>query len=158
MIGSDKHSDWLQPSKSHYLKAPLICAVIILLVYPFESVVVPAWRLRVVDLEGNPCPDKQVNQGWKHYSLELGAGDYGEYKFTDGEGYIVFPERTVRASLIRRIFAPVIAHILTIAHGSTGISGYVFASGIKGAPWLSYKPGEPLPDTIIVERCRMDGG
>jgi hypothetical protein len=130
----------------------LTCLLITSL-YPFESTVVPAWRLRVVDEQGRACPDMQVNQGWKHYSLDLEAGTDGEYKFTDGNGYVEFPERTIQASLARRIVAPLIAHALTIAHGSTGISGYVFASGMKEGPWLNYKPGKALPDKILVERC-----
>jgi hypothetical protein len=121
--------------------------------YPFESIVVPAWRLRVVDEEGRACPDMLVNQGWKHYSLDLEAGDYGEHKFTDVNGYVDFSKRTIRASLIQRIIAPVIAHALTIAHGSTGKSGYVFATGMKEGAWLDYKPGKSLPDKILVDRC-----
>jgi hypothetical protein len=121
--------------------------------YPFESTVVPAWRLRVVDEDGRACPGTQVNQGWKHYSIDLEAGDNGEYKFTDSNGYVEFSRRTIRASLIRRIVAPVIAHALVIAHGGTGISGYVFTSGMKEGPWLNYKPGKALPDKILVDRC-----
>ena len=121
--------------------------------YPIESTVVPKWRLQVVDEQGRGCPGAQVNQGWKHYSLDLEAGDYGEYKSTDADGYVEFPERTIRAGLIRRLVAPMIAHALVIAHGSTGISGYVFASGMKEGPWLNYTPGQALPDKIHIDRC-----
>ena len=158
LFGPDKYSEWTKPPREHYLKVAVIFAAVVSLIYPFESTIVPAWRLRVVDVEGNPCSGMQVNQGYKHYSLDLGAGDYGEYKFTDEDGYVEFPGRTIRASMIWRVSAPVLAYLSVIFHGSTGISGYVFASGMKGGPWLTYKPSKPLPDRIIVERCyRSDG-
>jgi hypothetical protein len=136
-------------------KVILVVGILILIAsfYPIESTVVPAWRLQVVDERGKVCTGTQVNEGWKHYSLDLEAGDYGEHKFTDANGYVEFPKRTIKASLIRRIVAPMIAHALVIAHGSTGISGYVFASGMKEGPWLDYKPGQALRDRIFVDHC-----
>jgi len=80
-----------------------------------------------------------------------------EDRFTDMNGYVEFPERTVRASLLRRVVVPVIAHILVIAHGSVGADGSVSATGIKDVAWLSYKPGKPLPDRMRVEKC-ISGG
>jgi hypothetical protein len=141
-----------------YLMIRLISGVIILLIYPFQSTVVPAWQLKVVDLTGSACSAMQVNEGWGHYSLELQPTTGGEYLFTDQSGYVSFPERRTRASLIRRMVMPVITRIMVIAHGSTGIHAYVFASGMKNGTSLNYEPGKPMPDKIVVERCYSDGG
>ena len=131
----------------------LVAAVGLLSLYPFETTVVPEWRVRVVDERGTPCPKMQVNQGWQDYSLDLSGGDNGERKFTNSDGYVTFQRQGIRASLARRIVNSAIAHVLVIAHGSVGISGYVFASGMKNGPWLNYTPGKPPPDTIIVDQC-----
>jgi hypothetical protein len=141
-----------------YLRIGLISGVIILLIYPFQSTVVPVWHLKVVDLTGSACSVMQVNEGWGHYSLELRPTTGGEYLFTDQSGHVSFPERRTRASLLRRMVMPVITRIMVIAHGSTGIHAYVFASGMKTGTSLNYEPGEPMPDKIVVERCYSDGG
>ncbi|MBA2737358.1 MAG: hypothetical protein H0U50_11305 [Pyrinomonadaceae bacterium] len=140
----------------------IICIVILIcipvLFIPFTTTVVPTWKLRVIDTDGNSCANKQVNQGWGHYSLEI-EGDIGgsEYRFTDSEGYVEFHERTIRASLIWRVVAPGIAFLQAIiAHGSMGISGYVFSTGMKDGPFINYKPGKPLPEKIIVDRCKYE--
>jgi hypothetical protein len=120
---------------------------------PFTTTVVPVWKLRVINLEGNFCPRSQVNQGWGHYSLELEDIGGSDIRFTDDEGYVEFPERTIKANLIWRILAPTIAFIMQIAHGSFGIKGYVFSTGMIDGPFINYKPGKPIPDKIIVDRC-----
>lgn len=139
------------------LKIAVILICILALFIPFPTTVVPTWKLRVVDVEGNPCANKQVNEGWGHYSLEI-IGDVGgsEYRFTDSSGYVEFPKRIIYANLIWRIVAPVIAYASVIAHGSVGIDAYVFSTGMKDGPFLNYKPGKPLPDKIIVDRCKIE--
>ena len=45
----------------------LLCAV---LLYPFESTVVPSQNVLVVSEGWHPIADILVRQSWKHYSLE----------------------------------------------------------------------------------------
>ena len=130
-----------------------VAALGMLSLIPFETTVVPEWRLRVVDERGRPCGNMQVNQGWQDYSVDISGGNNGERKFTNSDGYVTFQRQGIRASLTRRIVNSTIAHALVLAHGSVGISGYVFASGMKNGPWLNYTPGNPPPDTIIVDYC-----
>ena len=139
------------------IKIIVILIGVVILLIPFPTTVVPTWKLRVIDLKGNPCANKQVNEGWGHYSLELSETGGSEYRFTDDDGYVEFPERTITANLIWRIIAPVLAFLQAIvAHGSMGISGYVFSTGMKDGPFLNYKPGKPLPNQIIVDRCKIE--
>ncbi|MEO6588625.1 MAG: hypothetical protein ABIP06_04800 [Pyrinomonadaceae bacterium] len=139
----------------------IVCIAILIvctLFIPFTTTVVPSWKLKITDINGTPCVNKQVNQGWGHYSLEIGDNHGGsEYKFTDENGYVEFSERNIKASLIWRIVAPIIAVLQAIvAHGSVGVSGYVFSTGMQDGPFINYKPGKPLPDKIIVDRCKYE--
>ncbi|MBX3298204.1 MAG: hypothetical protein KF736_01925 [Acidobacteria bacterium] len=125
----------------------------LLALYPFESTVVPEWKLEVRDVNGNLCRDMRVTESHAHYSLFLGPNGGTEDQYTDSNGIVVFPEKTVRAIGLRRVVVPIIAHILIIAHGSVGPSGAVWATGLKDVAWLSYKPGKPLPYNMRVEEC-----
>ena len=157
LLGSHEYPNWVVPAKKRYLIFAITCLTVVLFLYPFESTVVPAWRLQVVDVDGNACSNMRVTEDWGHYSLYLDGWLGSDDRFTGINGYVKFPERTVRAGLLRRIVVPVIAHILVIAHGSVGASGAVWATGIKDVAWLSYKAGKPLPDRMRVEKC-ISGG
>lgn len=147
----------MTPVKTRLLIVPIICFLIILMLLPIETTVVPKWRLQIVAVNGNACSKMRATQSWGHYSLYLGGNDETDDRFTDANGYVEFPERTIRAAVLRRLVVPFIAHILVIAHGSVGPSGAVWASGIKDVAWLSYKTGKPLPDKMRVEKCINDG-
>lgn len=122
-------------------------------IYPFESMVVPSWRVKVIDTNGVACENMPVTEMWGHYSLFLSGNFQSADNLTDGEGFVEFPERRVRAIGIRRLVMPVVTRALTIAHGSTGADGAVSTSGLKDVAWLSYKENAPLPDTARVEKC-----
>lgn len=136
-----------------YLTFASIAIVIALLVYPFESNIVPTWRVQIVDVDGRACNQMRVNQSWAHYSLYLDGDFHIDNRLSDGNGYVEFPARTTRAALPRRVVVPVIAHVLVIAHGSVGADSAVSASGIQDVAWLSYKSGKELPNKMKVEKC-----
>lgn len=121
--------------------------------YPYESLVIPAWRLQVMDVNANVCKDMPVYQSWGHYSLFLMGSLGRDERLSDQNGFVEFPERRVRAIGLRRVVMPVITHVLTLAHGSVGADGAVSASGLKDVAWLTYREGKPLPDNVRVERC-----
>lgn len=136
----------------------IIFLVIVLMIFPFPTTIVPAWKLQVVEENGNICPNKRVTQNWAHYSIYIGGGNFQiEDRLTDEEGYVEFPERTVWAPLIWRIIGAIIANALVIAHGSAGAQSSVWSSGLKDVAWISYKPYERLPDKIVVHSCASDG-
>lgn len=124
--------------------------------YPFESSVVPVWTIQVLDVEGKPCASMSLLQSWGHYSLFLTGGTDMEYALTDVDGVVVFPERTIRASGIRRIVMPFVAEIMTLMHGGTGPSGVVHVTDLKDVAWLSYKVDQPLPNIAKVGKCYID--
>ena len=122
-------------------------------VYPFESAVVPNWGVRVVDVEGKACAAMPVYQLWGHYSLFWGGDPGNDRAVTDDQGFAAFPERKIRASLVRRIIFPPIAEALTLAHGSSGLRANVSTHGMTDDNLPDYQPGQPLPDLIQVEKC-----
>ena len=133
--------------------------MIVVMIFPFPTTVVPTWGLKVIEDSGNTCPNKEVTQTWAHYSVYIGSGNFqSEVRLTNEEGYVEFPERTVWAPLIWRIIGSMIANVLTIAHGSAGAHASVYSSGLKDVAWISYKPDKPLADKISVHSCVYNGG
>jgi hypothetical protein len=130
-----------------------LCVLIAAAFYPYESVVVPTWKVKIIDVNGSPCENMPVMEMWGHYSLFLTGNHQSEDSVTDKNGFVEFPERSVRAIGIRRLVMPFVTMILTIAHGSTGVHAAVSTSGLKDVAWLSYKGELPLPDTARVEKC-----
>jgi len=142
--------------KTRLLVVGIICLVMFVMLAPIETSVIPQWRVQVVDESGTPCANMRVTQSWGHYRLYLDGKSSSEDRYTDPNGYVEFPERTIRASLIRRIIVPVVTRITTLMHGGWDVSGAVWASGIKDVAWLSYKSGRSLPGKMRVERCTQE--
>lgn len=119
------------------------------LLYPFQTTVIPAWTIRVVCENGAPVGREFVKQGWAHYTLE--SYSHTEDQRTDDDGYVTFPERTIRAGLLQRGVYTVWSKALTLAHGSYGPSADVIAWDAQRMPHsVDYKVGEPLPREIVV--------
>jgi hypothetical protein len=81
--------------------AGALCGLLLVLIYPFQTTVVPIWNLRVVDDAGAPVVGINVTQHWQHNLLE--SIGHEELQRTDEDGQVVFPARTIRASLVSRI-------------------------------------------------------
>ena|SRR6266481_2683401 len=101
-------------------------------------------------MKTNSHTRKEVRQNWKHYSLEADGIDHLEDQWTDENGYASFPERTIRASILRRIVLTAFTGAMTLAHGSVGISAGVAATGPQGYQRLEYDPGQPLPRRLVL--------
>ena len=143
-------------TKRRLLIVVLIFLVLFVIFVPFETSVIPQWRVQVVDVNGSACANMHVTQSWGHYRLYLGGNFSSDDRFTDANGYVQFPERTIQASLLRRIIMPIITRMTTIMHGGWRIDGAVWAIGIKDVAWLSYESGKPMPEKMGVEKCLSD--
>ncbi len=138
-----------------YRRLRWIVALVIVLVvvlYPFESIVVPEWKIKIVNERGEPIKGKFARESWAHYSLELNPSERGADRWSDDKGFVIFPKGTIRASLVRRAIFPILTSIYSLAHGSTGIRADVTVwYGTDNMPKsLNYEPGKPLPDQIVV--------
>jgi hypothetical protein len=83
--------------------AAALILLLLTLIYPFKTTVVPDWHLRVVDETGAPVRAINVTEHWQHYLLEDAAHE--ELKQTDNDGSVKFSDRAIRASLLRRLLA-----------------------------------------------------
>lgn len=128
----------------------ILVGAALILFFPFTTTVVPEWQIRVVDEAGQPLENARVIQMWHHYSLGI---DDGEEKWTNSNGYVVFRERTVKASLIYRVLRTGLAILMQLAHGSTGISADVWANTEKSSSEIYvYEPGKPLVKELVLRR------
>src|SRR5712691_1172685 len=120
--------------------------------YPSTSTVCPAWTIQVVDTAGNPLRGAFVRQVWKDYSVESASHEQDVH--TDENGYVSFPERTVRSSWLARTVGVISNTVSLGVHASYGPSAHVLAYGrtiggkrLEGSAF--YHAGEPLPDKLL---------
>lgn len=138
------------------MKKIIIIAIALLLTFlafiPFETILVPEWHIRVEDENGNPYIGKLVGQTCENYTLGVSpcaeAEDVGRY--TDSEGFVTFPARKIKLSLVSRTFRSIFNYAKLIAHGSVGIDVYVHASGPTGYMVLKYEHGKAVPQKLIL--------
>jgi len=131
---------------------PLLVALAVVALYPWESIVVPEWRVRIVDQSGSPLRNTGVREGWQHYSLE--SRGHEEDLLTDTEGYVTFPRRTIRSPLAVRIVRPIINALNP--HHSSGPIASVIVLAPDYIEWSNNAtlPGQPLPQEIVVKKNR----
>jgi len=131
------------------LLAILGIVILIIVLIPYELVVVPEWQIKVIDSKGNSLPNRKVTQIWTHLSLES-ANIHREVQETNSEGIVVFPERTVKVSLMKRSFAK-FGDLLRFfnPHASSGPHSYVFSERSENGS--SYERKGAL-ETILIEQ------
>jgi hypothetical protein len=140
-------------TKGSLLIVVVICFGVLGILVPIETSLIPQWNVQVVDVNGIACANMRVTQDWGHYRLYLDGNSSSDQRLTDRNGYVHFPERTIRASLFRRIIMPIVTRMTTVMHGGWEVDGAVWASGIQDVAWLSYKSGRLLPGRMRVEKC-----
>ena len=152
MVNSENQS----PSKRRRWLSVSVALVSMTLVsiYPFETTVVPAWTLKVVDEHGNLVRGAFVRELWQHDSIE--SKSHEQDSSTDQDGYVTFPSRTIKASLLSRMFGPVVNFITEGIHAGYGPHAHVLALERGAEGWADYTPGQPPPEQIVV-RARHSG-
>jgi len=141
-----KRQTWLRT-----LLVGLIGAGVVSL-YPSRSTVCPAWTIRIVDTAGNPLRGAFVRQVWKDYSVESTSHEQDAY--TDEDGFVSFPERTVTSSWLARTFGVISNTVSLGVHASYGPSAQVLAYGhevggkrLEGS--ATYQAGKPLAEKLV---------
>jgi hypothetical protein len=150
--------NWSSESRvNDYMSRRTLIKILIgaVLLVPIPTVVVPPWKVRIVDTVGRPCPDREVRNSWGHYTLNP-VFDSGETKNTDAAGYVEFPRRWVWSPPVWRIVAPVLSALLTLMHGGGGRSATIYTDKMadKSRAWITWRPGEPLQQEVVVETCQ----
>lgn len=120
--------------------------------YPVESTICPPWTIQVIDNNGQPLGGAFVRQVWQHYSVESRSQEQDAR--TDANGYVSFPERTVRASILSNLLGAIVNTFTQGVHASYGPHTNVIAYGkvvngkrLEGS--ISYSPGMPLPQQLV---------
>lgn len=129
---------------------PFLIAVIVL-VYPFQTTVAPAWHLRVVDDTGLAVVGMKVTEHWQHNSLE--SNGHEDLETTDRDGRVSFPARPIRSSLFARALGPLIK---TFKEGKRGPYASVVVWGNRNYETgvAIYKPGEAPIGEIVIGRVK----
>ena len=135
----------------------IAAGILAALLYPYETTVVPTWRVRVLDEDRSPLRRVRVTEYWSDASVE--RDDHQAESVTDDDGYVTFPTRTIRASPIRRGIVPLINRLNV--HGvDVGPHAYLIISRVVSSDMnfmtdnSNYFPGKPLPEEIVLRRLR----
>lgn len=91
-----------------------------------------------------------ATQAWKDYSLEIKVGQNLDIRSTNTDGYVEFPKREIRASVLERVALTLWSALMTLAHGSVGVKAYVHASGPQGYGEVNYERGKPVPTQLVL--------
>ena len=129
---------------------PLLIGVIVL-VYPFQTTVAPAWHLRVVDDTGLAVAGIKVTEHWQHNSLES-TGHEG-FETTDRDGTVSFPARLIRSSLFARALGPLLRTFKEAKRGPYA-SVVVWGNRNYETGVAIYKPGEIPIGEIVISRIK----
>jgi len=119
---------------------------------PYRTVLVPKWRVRVVNEQGVPYVGKMVDQTCEHYTYDvnpcsLAADDIRRY--TDDNGYVEYSEKSFSLSLLSRIVRACKSYFLLIAHGSVGPDVHLYSANPRYKD-LKYIPGSGDPPDLYV--------
>jgi len=132
----------------------LSIVALVSLLFPFESTVIPAAVVRIVDEAGNPVPHLNVKQEWHDVTVE--AEQHVEVVKTNENGIAAFPTRKIRSFLLKRITNTVWRVSTQGIHASIGSDGAITAYA-KADPhlwgWVSYRRnGDSWPEQIQLKR------
>lgn len=120
------------------------------LLYPWESTTAPLARIQVLDEAGHPAPHVLVKQEWQDVLVEESKN--AEYLYTDGQGHVTFPRRSVRAPFVQRIFKVILGVLTQGFHASLFSYAHITAYSNKDAhvwEWSDYrKNGNKWPGQV----------
>ncbi len=130
--------------------ASVMAVLLVTLLYPFKTTIVPEWSLRVVDQTGTPVRTINVTEHWQHYLLE--SSGHEELRQTGDDGMVNFPDRTIRAGLLRRFVATVASFAREGSHAKryTHASVVVWGSRDHSTTVAVYNQEQLPPSEIVV--------
>lgn len=142
----------LSPRVKYALGLVLILLLLVL-IYPFQTTIVPSWRFLVVDDHGSLVRAMNVTEHWRHYLLE--SEGHEETTRTEDDGHVDFPARTIRASLLRRMMARINKAAGSSGQARTDVSASVVLWGSKEYETTVAIYNEPNPPQSEISVRRM---
>jgi hypothetical protein len=142
------------PGRWRALLAGASLLFLIILFFPFQSTIVPPWRLHVVDDTGAQVPDIKVTEHWQYYLLE--SEGHEDMLTSDERGRVGFPARTIRAGIASRVIDAIANFARQGAKAKFGpyASIVVWGSRDYETAVAVYQPGMPPQADIVVHRQR----
>jgi hypothetical protein len=136
--------------------AGAILLVLIILFYPFQSTIVPRWRVRIVDDSGVLVSGINVTEHWQHYLIE--SDGHEDARKTDETGVVDFPARKVRASLVARLVDAVHNQISEGKNAKFGPYASLVIWGHRdfSTAVASYQPGSSPQSEVVVSRQNLN--
>ena len=119
----------------------------VILLYPLETTVLPPQNVLVVTEDWRPIQGVTVRQIWQHYSLES-RGHEQDLK-TDQGGRVVFPRRSIRASVLRRTLHPFWNILTEGVHASFGVYTDMFTVNGATERRIGDKKVQARPDEVV---------
>lgn len=101
----------------------ILLIIFVLSFTPFPTELIPEWKMQIVDERNQPLPSVMTEQSWRNYTFFAVEGH--DEKCTDSNGIVIYPKRFLWAGAFSRIVSPVLANVMTLAHGSTGTDASV---------------------------------
>jgi len=131
-----------------------LALLLVILLYPFQTTVLPQWDLQVVDDAGTPVREINVTEHWQHYLLE--SSGHEEAQRTNQDGRVSFAVRNIRTGLARRLLARISKIGQAGDRGRTDPYGAVVVWGSKGylTTVAVYQEQEIPQPEIQVQRLR----
>jgi hypothetical protein len=132
---------------AHKLLTAFVVLVVVILIYPFQTTIVPSWELQVVDQHGANVPLARVTEYWQHNSLETELHE--EVKATDNEGKVSFMPRMIRANLIKRAYAPLLKFFQEGSRAKYGPYASVLVWGGRFSTSVAIYEGNPRTQIVV---------
>jgi hypothetical protein len=130
------------------------CIVVLLCVFlfPVKSVIVPEWKVRFVDQDGQPFKRLKVAENWYDGRLQSSSvTGQMDWAFTDDNGYVSFPERSLTTVYI----AEAAARKSFLPYGRIGVMGPVCDLTHTSNNGAMYS-GKDLPDNVVLKYSNRD--
>ena len=145
---------WQQDARFRIAIIAAAALLLVIILYPFETTIVPQWTLRVIDDAGASVREINVTEHWQNYLLESAGNE--EVRTTNPDGLVTFGARTIRASVLRRFFARVTNLGKHSPEGRPVLYGAVVVWGSKSyeTTVAVYPGGEVPPAEVRVQRVR----
>ncbi len=118
--------------------------------FPFDTTVVPPRTVLVVTEDWRPIQGVRVRQIWQNYSIE--SSGHEEDIPTNENGRVSFPRRTVRASLLWRLFRPIVNILTQGVHAGFGVQTQTFTVDNMDEKPAGQEKVEAQPGDIVFRR------
>lgn len=123
------------------------------LLIPFPIMIVPEWKITVVDKSNHPLSGLVVKQSWRQYTVQ--ASDRRETKIADNLGKVTFKKRVVWRNGLLWLLGGLGNYLSAGTHASFGSVSKIFARNGCQIGSVIYTSSIQLEHTLILNDRMM---